>query len=119
LGGGGGIGTVFSRGGTGVCFSLVEGGGGGLEFVYSYGGTNILFFFSTTDFFFIPDLGGTMAPAGPPIDPSLFLANNQVINQMPLKSATISMPLNLIFFVVGTIDGAPILPILSSCLLGM
>jgi hypothetical protein len=42
---GGGIGTVFSRGGTRVCFSLVEGGGGGLGFVYSYGGTSILFFY--------------------------------------------------------------------------
>jgi hypothetical protein len=47
-----GIGTLFSRGGTGVCFSLVEGGDwglfilmGGLGFVYSYGGTSILFFF--------------------------------------------------------------------------
>jgi hypothetical protein len=36
------------------------------------GGTSILFFFSTADFFIIPDLGGgTMAPAGPPIGPSL------------------------------------------------
>jgi hypothetical protein len=30
-----------------------------------------IFFFPQLIFFFIPDLGGTMAPAGPPIDPSL------------------------------------------------
>jgi hypothetical protein len=44
---------------------------GGLGFVYSYRGDQYTIFFSTADFFFIPDLGGTMAPAGPPIGPSL------------------------------------------------
>jgi hypothetical protein len=34
-------------------------------------GGPVYYFFSTADFFFIPDLGGTMAPAGPPIDLSL------------------------------------------------
>jgi hypothetical protein len=51
----GGHWDLFSRGGTGVCFSPVE---GGLGFVYSYGRTSILFFFSTADFFFYSRFGG-------------------------------------------------------------
>jgi hypothetical protein len=67
---GGGDWDLFSRGETGVCFSPVE---GGLGFVYSYRETNILFFFfPQLIFFFLFQIwGGTMAPAGPPIDPSL------------------------------------------------
>jgi hypothetical protein len=70
-GGGGGIGTVFSRGGTRVCFSLVEGGTVVSLFLWGDQYTIYYFFFSQLIFYFIPDLGGTLAPAGPPIDPSL------------------------------------------------
>jgi hypothetical protein len=67
----GGHWDLFSRGGTGVCFSPVEGGDWGL-FILMGGPVYYFFFFPQLIFFFlIPDSGGTMAPAGPPIDPSL------------------------------------------------
>jgi hypothetical protein len=66
----GGHWDLFSRGGTGVCFSPVEGGTGVCLFLW--GDQYTTFFFLQLIFFFlIPDLGGTMAPAGSPIDPSL------------------------------------------------
>jgi hypothetical protein len=63
-GGGGGIGTVFSRGRTGVCFSLMEGGTGVCLFLW---GDQYTIFFSTADFFFfILDLGGDHGPSRSP-----------------------------------------------------
>jgi hypothetical protein len=77
-----GIGTLFSRGGTGVCFSLVEGGTGVCLFLW---GDQYTIFFSIADFLFIPDLGGTMAPAGPPIGPSLSIINKVVWKRILIR----------------------------------
>jgi hypothetical protein len=49
------------------------------------GGPVYYFFFPQLIFFFIPDLGGTMAPAGPPVGPSLKTINDAVDHTIELR----------------------------------
>jgi hypothetical protein len=81
-----GIGTICSRGGTGVCFSLME---GGLGFVYSYGGTSILFFFPQLIFFLFKiwgDHGPSRSPIGPSLRATIFV---YVPKKRPSKSTQV------------------------------
>jgi hypothetical protein len=50
-------------------FVLVLWREGGLGFVYSYGGTSILFFFSIADFFLFQIWGGGGGPWPQPVPP--------------------------------------------------
>jgi hypothetical protein len=75
LGGGGGASGPFFLGeGPGFVLVLWREGTGVCLFLWR---DQYTIFFSTVDFFFFYSrFGGTMAPAGPPIDPSLRTSHN-------------------------------------------